>query len=412
MRRITATIVAIVLVAGCSPSDSEESTTSSTSTTMPTTTTTTIDPLVVASATCNALKVATFDLDAGITTGLDGLAITDESELADAEVGRIVVAGLVGFYDQLAVIAEDAPEDVGGALTVVSDAVDPWREALASADGTLDGTLEDLDPSMLGSAELDEAVALVDEWTADACGTAIPVDAEEIVFTTIFASMFGAFGSLFGQLGEDLFDSGDILEPDVTAVTFGDDPDLDDLYSRCGNGDGQACRDLYFSAYGEYELWGQTCGASIPLRQAFSVDCQSKFSSSAAAYGDDFVLDSLWDECESGVASSCDALFAAAPFGSAYEHYGATCAGTRVDPDIRVPCSFLQSGDVFGYGDDVSFDLLWDSCSVGDLDACDDLFFQTPLQSAYEAFGRVCGDLTEVGRTCENAAAWLGGPVG
>ncbi|HVR32326.1 MAG TPA: hypothetical protein VMS74_06420 [Acidimicrobiia bacterium] len=411
MRRITATIVATVLVAGCSPPDAEESTTS-TATTIPPTTTTTIDPLVLASATCNTLKVATFDLDAGITAALDGLAITDESELADAEVGRIVVAGLVSFYDQLAVIAEDAPDEVGAALTEVSDGVDPWREALASADETLDGGLEDLDPSMLRTAELDEAVSVVDEWTVDACGTAIPVDAEEIVFTTIFASMFGAFGSLFGQLGEDVFDPGDILEPDLTAVAFGDDPDLDDLYSRCGNRDGQACRDLYFSAYGEYELWGQTCGASIPLRQAFSVDCQSKFSSSAAAYGDDFVLDSLWDECESGVAGSCDALFAAAPFGSAYEGYGATCAGTRVDGDIGVPCSFLQSGDVFGYGDDATFDLLWDTCSVGDLDACDDLFFQTPLQSAYEAFGRVCGDLIEVGRACENAAAWLGGPVG
>lgn len=415
--RTTALALALVLVIGaCSPDDADETTTTTlptTTTTAPTTTTTsTIDPAEVASDTCNALKVAAYDLDAAITTGLQELGVSGESDLADAEVGRLVVDRLVDFYDDIGALASDAPEEISAALETVADAVQPWRDALEQDPADFEATLQELDPDELDSAELQDAVAIVDQWTDEACGGQVPVGPEEILFTTVFAAMFGALGSMFGDFGDDFTISEEPPEPEDTALAFGDDPGLDQLYSECGVGDGQACRDLYFSAYGEYELWGQTCGASIPLRQAFVVDCGAKFSSNAAIYGDDFVLDTLWDDCEGGDPDACDGLFAAAPFGSQYETFGGSCAGTRSDGDFSTPCGFVAGGEPFSYGDDPSFDMMWDLCAQGDGITCDDLFFQTPIGSAYEAFGRVCSDLTTAAHSCENVAAWLGGPVG
>lgn len=403
-------LVTIALLSACTGS-ADDTTTSTTATTIATTTTTTVDPRAVAEQTCDAMKVAAFDLDATVTDGIETLGLQSETDLADAEVGRVVVQGLVSFYDALAEIAVEAPEGIGPALETVSAAADPWRQALELDNTALETALEDLDPASLRTSEVDEAITTLDAWSADACGAVIPLDAEEIMFTTVFAAMFGAMGSLFEGFGDELFGSDDI-PADITAVAYGDDPALDDLYEDCGTGDGQACRDLYFSAYGEYELWGQTCGASIPLRAAFLVDCGAKFASTAQDYGEDFLLDTLWDECAAGDLESCDGLFASAGFGTRYEEFGATCGDARIVVDTAAPCSFTAGDEPFGYGEDPELDALWDACSVGDAIACDDLFFQTPIGSAYEAFGRVCGDLAEMGRSCENVAAWLGGPVG
>ena len=412
-RTIILGLAVALVVSGCSPDEAAETTTSTlptTTTTAPTTTTTTIDPSEVAADTCDALKVAAFDLDSAITSGLRDLGVSGESDLADAEVGRLVVASLVDFYDAVDSLASEAPDDVSTALETVAASVQPWRDALDQGTADFERALQELDPAELDSAGLDDAIATIDQWTEAECGGKVPVGPEEILFTTVFAAMFGALGSMFEAFGDDFTIEEGPSEPEDTALAYGDDPALDQLYSDCGVGDGQACRDLYFSAYGEYELWGQTCGASIPLRQAFVVDCASKFSSEATVYGDDFVLDTLWDDCEAGDQDACDGLFAAAPFGSEYETFGGSCAGARPDSDYSRPCGFVASGEPFGHGDDPSFDMLWNMCAGGDGVSCDDLFFQTPIGSAYEAFGRVCSDLTAVGHSCENVAAWLGGP--
>lgn len=406
-------VLVALLVSACTPS-SEDTTTSSSTTTQPTTTTTTrpttttLDPAVVDAATCDALKVAIFDLDAAVTAGLEPLGVEDGGDLSDAVVGQVVVESLIDFYDRIGQIADDAPPAIAQELGTLAASLDAWRGLVN--DDSSEELLEALDPAALVTPDVAEAADAIATWTLDRCGAEIATDPEAVMFTTVFATMFGALGGLFGDLG-DVFGTDPPIEPNATALAYGDDPVLDDLYERCGTGDGQACRDLYFSAYGEYELWGQTCGASIPLRPAFVVDCTTKFAGSATAYGDDFVLDTLWDQCAATDPDSCDALFAAAPFGSEYEHFGASCADTR-DGDFSRPCTFASSAEPFGYGDDLGLDQLWEACAAGDRVACDDLFFQTPIESAYEAFGRVCGDLTAVAYPCENAAAWLGGPVG
>jgi hypothetical protein len=43
------------------------------------------------------------------------------------------------------------------------------------------------------------------------------------------------------------------------------------------------------------------------------------------SYGDDAGLDFLWDGCEAGDGSMCDALFENAPVDTEYETYGVTC---------------------------------------------------------------------------------------
>jgi hypothetical protein len=46
----------------------------------------------------------------------------------------------------------------------------------------------------------------------------------------------------------------------------------------------------------------------------------------------------------------------------------------------------------YSYGDDPQLDKLYDSCEQGSMQACDDLFEQSPEGSDYERFGLTCGE--------------------
>ena len=47
------------------------------------------------------------------------------------------------------------------------------------------------------------------------------------------------------------------------------------------------------------------------------------------------------------------------------------------------------------YGDDAELDALWDRCGAGSGVACDQLFDQAPINSAYEEFAGTCGNRTQ-----------------
>lgn len=52
------------------------------------------------------------------------------------------------------------------------------------------------------------------------------------------------------------------------------------------------------------------------------------------------------------------------------------------------------------YGDDGDLDKLWDGCEAGEMQACDDLYMQSPFGSEYEAFGDTCGERNEPSGFC------------
>lgn len=425
MRRHATTIaIAISLLAtACTGGASEDPDPSST-TTQPSTTTTTTT-VAGPDEVCDELKLAVFDLEHGVSMTLGDLAGVDQSQIDEEAVGRDMLDAFVAFFDRLGTVADSAPSAVADDLRTIAGASEGLQAALDA-----DGPLGDTPPPGLDPAnpdpEMSAAATRLSEWTERRCGTAISLDPAELVFSVTMSAALGAFGDALGELGGALGDLGDLgdlggmgdlgnlgdLGGTSDRFVYGDDPELDAMWDACEAGEGGACEDLWFQGFGEYETFAQTCGGRIPFLSAFQVDCTGKLDVSGPfAYGDDPSLDEVWDHCESGDGASCDSLVGSAPVGSEYEAFGASCGGQREGAWSR-PCTFEQSGEPFSYGDDAEFDGLWDACSTGDRDACSTLFFDTPIDSAYERFGTACGDLLGVDAGCDRLAAWLGGPVG
>lgn len=51
------------------------------------------------------------------------------------------------------------------------------------------------------------------------------------------------------------------------------------------------------------------------------------------------------------------------------------------------------------YGSDAALDRLYDQCAGGDMAACDELYFESPLGSDYEEFGDTCGNRQAAGES-------------
>lgn len=113
------------------------------------------------------------------------------------------------------------------------------------------------------------------------------------------------------------------------------------------------------------------------------------------SYGDDPLLDTLWDGCEAGDLTACDTLYLEAEIGTSYETFGSTCALTR-EPTYGECAPEPAVTEPMVYGDDAALDALWDACVAGDMGACDDLYFQAPGESEYELKGSYCGGQSTV----------------
>ena len=103
-------------------------------------------------------------------------------------------------------------------------------------------------------------------------------------------------------------------------LKFGDDLYLDRLYTQCADGDDQACDDLYWeSPYdSEYLDFASTCGGR---------DCEIPILSGAMSYGEDPYLDDLYDSCADGDDWACQLLWEESPIDSEYESFALTCGG-------------------------------------------------------------------------------------
>ncbi len=403
-------VALVLLLAACTGSGAADSTAATgvvdTTTTVAPATSTTVTQADAAAATCTALKVALFDLDDSLAQAF--AAPEGSAELSDEETAVAILSPLVGFYEDLATIAETAPDDVAGPLGELSGAIEPVSDLLAS------GELEGLDMDEAGSSlELSsESAVEVDAWAAENCGTSTSFDPEKLLTTTLFAAVFGALGGALGDLGELGEGFGDLGEGEEgvggfgAGEAYGDDPTLDALWDECETGDDEACDDLYWSTFGVYEAFAQTCGGRAPYTGSGGGSCEERMAPGGpSAYGDDGYLDSLWDSCAAGDSFSCDSLSGSAPIDSEYATFGATCGGT-IDDEGPKSCSDPE--EAFGYGDDAELDALWDACEAGDAGACSDLYFESPLSSAYETFGDTCGILLERNEDCTLMVELLG----
>ena len=104
------------------------------------------------------------------------------------------------------------------------------------------------------------------------------------------------------------------ISRDALPSDFGDDPVMDDLAQSCDGGDLNDCDDLYAEAAPDsnYELFGRTCGARVPL--PFDGGCSTDF--------DPALSDAAW-ACNGGDPDACSALVATASPDSLYALYGA-----------------------------------------------------------------------------------------
>lgn len=166
-----------------------------------------------------------------------------------------------------------------------------------------------------------------------------------------------------------------------TRAAPGTDPFLDESWEKCAAGDMNACDKLYFDspADSEYELFGSTCGDTQDEKNGNCYDPQT--------YGDDPELDAYWDDCAAGDLEACDDLYMHAPVETEYHEFASTCGGTEEVPR-RATCANFTG---HFYGDNSEFDVLWDNCEAGDMDACNDLWDESSVDTDYWNFGNTCG---------------------
>lgn len=181
-----------------------------------------------------------------------------------------------------------------------------------------------------------------------------------------------SFGVIPDTWGADDWSPGQ----DVGPQTYGDDSGLDGLWDECEAGDLQACDDLYFSAgWGsEYEEFGGTCGErSDPAYGMCDIyadweadDARAEEEEREAEAAEQALLEELSASCEAGDMQACDDLTWEAPYGSAEYDLGESCGGHY--PDGWASC-VDRAADAAELVD------LANSCSAGDMQACDDLWW-------------------------------------
>jgi len=191
-----------------------------------------------------------------------------------------------------------------------------------------------------------------------------------------------------------VFGGGAVTDPSDDVDTYGDDIELDRLWDLCASGDQEACDELFWLSPidSEYEMFGSTCGLTT---EPTTGGCATTFANPEAfAYGDDPRLDALYDSCANGDMIACDDLYWESPIDSEYETFGRSCGG-ELEANGGGSCAETQRGSDATYGDDPRLDALYDSCADGDMAACDQLYWESPIFSEYETFGNLCGGRSE-----------------
>ncbi len=197
---------------------------------------------------------------------------------------------------------------------------------------------------------------------------------------------------------EDVTDDIDDTTGDTTGddpMSFGDDPTLDALYTACGEGDWQACDDLYNSAPidSEYFAFADTCGGVWDAgTTTYCVEAMAEGDDSAGPAGDGpaeqaYFL-ALTEACAAQEWAACDELYWQSPGGSTEETFGRTCGGATDDGygDCSGNLGGTPYAEPMARGDSRFLDMLWDACEGGDTAACEAMYWNSPVDSEYEEF--------------------------
>jgi hypothetical protein len=140
---------------------------------------------------------------------------------------------------------------------------------------------------------------------------------------------------------------------------------------------------------------------AVPTTTAVEEQGFEHSSSALRGLGDDPELDALALACHQADLSACDDLYVAAPAGSLYEAYGATC-GARLDEATSSLCADALVGvpeEAPSTGDEL-LDELARQCSAGDLVDCDLLYAESDTGSEAERYGATCGGRLETEEDC------------
>jgi hypothetical protein len=113
--------------------------------------------------------------------------------------------------------------------------------------------------------------------------------------------------------------------------TLTGDAVLEELGTRCGDGDYVACDVLYQASPvgSQYEAFADSCGGEGVPDEAFC----------AYAHGVEIDLGDLRDGCAAGDMLACDMLYIYSPFDSPEEAFGDECAG-RGDPGLSCAVAY------------------------------------------------------------------------
>ncbi len=352
--------------------------------------------------TCARLEIAMSEMHEDLNAALAGLEVLDSEGMPDAEGFAVFVGPVVAFYEALGEIAEHAPSEVASDLSRLAGWAEPVKSAMESGNVAAMEGLDETD----GVAE---SAAAVDAWARARCDISTSLEPGSLVSSAFTSAIFAGLGEGQSGLDDELEVLDGVVMAERSSQVYGDDPELDALWDRCQTDD-DSCDELYWQTFGMYELFAETCGGRAAFRPNAGGSCADRMAAAGReSLGDDPYLDSLWAGCDGGDGFACDALASSAPVGSDYELFGATCGARHGDLGPRT-CA--EPDEPFGYGDDPDLDSLWERCSAGDASSCNQLWFDSPIGSAYEAMGDACGALVDRGRDCSLPAELLGGPVG
>lgn len=194
------------------------------------------------------------------------------------------------------------------------------------------------------------------------------------------------------SLPEDWYGEWEDYEVADVPFGYGDDAQLDALVDACTSGDMDACDELYWAAgFGtDYEGVATSCGGASHSGYgtcAWAADIEAEAAEQAASEAS--ALAAFASSCEGGDMQACDDLAWDAEYGSAEYELAQTCGGHY--PDGWGNCvSRARDAEAEAAAAELVASLVA-SCEGGDMQACDDLFWEAPYGSAEYEVVESCG---------------------